>query len=134
MEPRPSVKPKAALLCLILAASAWPVARAVEPLAEPIRGAQSRGLDLQRSMTVTFEWRLGAGQAPEETVRQILQAQGFSWTRTEARENLQSAPKVSISVSRSGTLNVEVLSKAMKSVNGLVSGSGSNSWSISQQN
>ncbi len=106
---------------------------AADPPAEPVRAAEASGIDFSRPVTVRFEWKPNASHPSEEAVRQALQAQGFAWARAEARDSQQSAAKVTINATRSGQQTPSSLSALIKSVSGLASGQGTQSWSITQQ-
>jgi hypothetical protein len=127
------VKPTLQALALAVAALHLVPICAAEPPAEPVRAAEASGIDFSRPVSVTFEWKPSAPHPSEEVVRQALQSQGFAWARAESRESQQSTAKVSISVTRSGQQAPGALSAIIKSVSGLASGQGAQSWSITQQ-
>ena len=104
-----------------------------EPPAEPVRAAEAGGIDFARPVTVRFEWKPSTPNPSEEAVRQALQSQGFAWARAEARDSLQSTARVTINATRSGQQAPEALSAVIKSVSGIASGQGAQSWSITQQ-
>ena len=106
---------------------------AAEPPAEPVRAAEAGGIDFSRPVTVKFEWKPSASHSSEEAVRQALQSQGFAWARAEARDSLQSTPKITINATRSGQQAPAALSALINSVSSTASGQGTQSWSITQQ-
>lgn len=125
---------KGAVIGALITLQLMAVTYAAEPMAEPVQKAQSRGMDFQRAVTVSFEWKPGTAHAAEEQVRQTLQAEGFDWSRTESRENANSTPKITIKATRSGKQTAQALSATILAVNQLTLRVGSSSWSISQQN
>ena len=112
-----------------LCATAW----AAPARQDPMQLAREMGLNYSKPITVKFEWKPLGSPASELKVKQLLQDQGFSWTRAETTEGASSKTTVHISASRSGLWSESSLSHTVAGVAALTGGSdGTVSWSLTQ--